>query len=322
MRRVRTSIWLMVGTVISCVVLALLPSLRLSSVPTETPAKVRTVCVERGDVRQTMHMRGHMRYEQEYAVIAPVTGIAQEVYVEPGDRVTAGQALVRLDDAAQAAAASSAYAAMAASAAQGTVSLPEEIEGLLSAQSSAMEALTLRAPADGMVLDVPVGQYGGMLAGSGAVLMAGGSQQVTCIAAAQDAKALQKGMYAVISADGEPICGARIRRVGLPKPDSLTGQTVCEVLLVPDEAIDLPYGSAVETEITLREKLGGTIVPVTAVTEDGTVWVVSNGRCWETEVEVLLTDEMRCWVSLPEGTAVVDRPEGLIEGQRVKEVSP
>ena len=63
-------------------------------------------------------------------------------------------------------------------------------------------------------------------------------------------------------------------------------------------------------------------MPVTAVTEDGTVWVVSNGRCWETEVEVLLTDEMRCWVSLPEGTAVVDRPEGLIEGQRVKEVSP
>ena len=47
MRRVRTSIWLMVGTVISCVVLALLPSLRLSSVPTETPAKVRTVYVGR-----------------------------------------------------------------------------------------------------------------------------------------------------------------------------------------------------------------------------------------------------------------------------------
>ena len=322
MRSVRASIWLIVGTVISCVVLALLPSLRLSSVPTETPAKVRTVYVGRGNVRQTVHMRGHVRYEQEYAVIAPVTGIAQEVYVEPGEHVIAGQALVRMDDTAQAAAASSAYAAMAASAAQDTVSLPEEIEELLSAQSSAMDALTLRAPADGLVLDVPVGQYGGMLAGSGAVLMAGGNQMVICLAAAHDAKELRQGMYAIISTDGEPVCGARIRRVGLPKPDSLTGQTVCEVLLVPDEEIDLPYGSAVETEIMLREKIGGTIVPVTAVTEDGTVWVVSDGRCWETAVEVLLADEMHCWVSLPEGTAVVDRPEGLIKGQRVKEVSP
>lgn len=319
MRRVKISVWLIVGTLAVSASLAALPSLRLSSVPTETPARVQVVHVTIGDVRQTVHARGQVRYEQEYAVIAPVTGIAEAVYVEPGDRVTAGQALIRLDDAAQAAAVSSAYAAMAQIPEQTAIDTPER---LAASHAVSMEALTLRAPADGQVLDVPVGQYGGLMAGSGAVLMAGGQQQVVCAVSARDARTLEKGMRAEISADGAPICGGLVGRIGLPMTDSLTGQTVCEVLLTPDEAIDLPYGSTVEADITLREKLNAATVPVTAVTEDETVWVVSDGRCWEIPVTVLLADEISCWMTLPEGTAVVDHPEGLIEGQRVKEAAP
>ena len=83
---------------------AVAPSLRMSSVPTETPARVRLAQVEYGDIEQLAMARGAVRYEQEYAAIAPVTGVVAEVYVEPGDRVTAGQPLLRLDASAEEAA--------------------------------------------------------------------------------------------------------------------------------------------------------------------------------------------------------------------------
>ena len=321
MRKVRVSVWMMAVTAAAASVILALPSVRMSSVMTETPAKVSLLTVENGEIRGTTALRGALRYEQEYAAIAPVTGIVAEVYVSPGERVTKGQALLRMDSTAEAAAVSGAYAAQEAGAPM-EFDLTGLTEAALSEKQAMLEAMTLRAAADGRVIDVTVGQYSGVLAGNPAVLLCGEEQQIICTVSVSDAAEISPGMRARVTARGEEACNASVMHVGAAQVDALTGQTVCEVMLRPDSQIDLPIGSPVEAEIERFACADVTILPLTALSADGTVWVVSDERCWEVAAAVVAQDDLHCWIVLPEGTTVVDRPQGLIEGQRIREVSP
>ena len=327
MRKVRFSVWMIACTVLAAALTAVLPSLRMSSVPTETPARVRLAQVEYGDIEQLAVARGAVRYEQEYAAIAPVTGIVAEVYVEPGDRVTAGQPLLRLDASAEEAALAAAYSAQAEITAEASAwpdGLPVSFlqDSTMAETQARLAAMTLRAAADGQVVDVTTGQYAGILAGSSAVLLCGGQQEIICDVAACDAADLRKGMRAQASANGCTPCTATVTRIGAVRTDALTGQSVCEVALRPDSDLPLPIGAAVDVSISLYGRENAATLPVTALTEDGCIWVVSDHRCWKTPVAVLMQDEMRCWVNLPIGTAVVDQPGALIDGQRIREVQP
>ena len=194
-------------TVLAAALTAVVPSLRMSSVPTETPARVRLAQVEYGDIEQLAMARGAVRYEQEYAAIAPVTGIVAEVYVEPGDRVTAGQPLLRLDASAEEAALAAAYSTQAEITAEASAwpdGLPVSFlqDSTVAETQARLAAMTLRAAADGQVVDVTTGQYAGILAGSSAVLLCGGQQEIICDVAACDAADLRKGMRAQASANG------------------------------------------------------------------------------------------------------------------------
>ena len=80
------------------------------------------------------------------------------------------------------------------------------------------------------------------------------------------------------------------------------------------------YGAAVEAEIICAAAEGVAVLPVTALTAEGSVWWLAEGRAWETAVTVPLQDEAWGWVSLPVGATVVDRPWELVHGQRVQEV--
>lgn len=59
--------------------------------------RVETAAVSKGTVERILALSGRVRYETEYGALAPATGIVAEVYVQPGQRVTAGQALFRMD---------------------------------------------------------------------------------------------------------------------------------------------------------------------------------------------------------------------------------
>ena len=321
MRKVRVSVWMMAVTAAAASVILALPSVRMSSLETETPAKVSLLTVENGEICGTTALRGALRYEQEYAAIAPVTGIVAEVYVSPGDRVTKGQALLRMDSTAEAAAISGTYAAQEAG------SLTEiDWDGLtetaIARQQAALDAMTLRASADGHVIDVVTGQYSGVLAGNPAVLLCGEEQQIVCSASVSDAAEIMPGMHARIIVRGAEACGASVTHVGAAQVDPAAGQTVCKVTLRPDAQIDLPIGSPVEAEIERFTYADVTVLPLTALSENGTVWVVSDDRCWEIAADVCVQDDLCCWISLPEGTLVVDRPQGLLEGQRIREARP
>ena len=310
----------------------LLPWMTMSSLPTESPAKVHLTQVSIGAVEQIIAVSGRIRYESEYAAISPVTGIVDQIYVRAGDSVSAGQALFRLDASAEEAALSAAYAAQSnaeASAVAALASLPTQVDlTALTGQSTAEEAqarlnaMTVRAQADGQVLQVSVSERGGVMAGTAAVLLSATRQRILCTAVIRDAEQVQIGQRARLLSGGVTACMATVREVGPAQTDSLTGQTVAEIVLTPDANLSLPLGAAVDAEIILAGQDAVTVLPLTALTDDGTVWWAAEGRVWETPVTVALQDEVYAWVSLPDGTQVVDHPTALLNGQRYREARP
>lgn len=285
----------------------------------QTPVRqVQTCQVTRGSVEQVLALNGALRYEMEYAAVSPVTGVVDAVYVQPGDRVHAGQALFRLNGQAQAQAVAAALA--------GGNSLPDIGAGLAASQlqqaAAQLEALTVRAGADGLVQQVQASPHAGLLAGTAAMLLSGEKQAIVCSAVLRDAEKLRTGMEARVVKDGVYITTARVTSIGPAQVSDSTGQVLCQVTLTPAEDIALPLGAALETEIILQRQQQVTIVPVQALTERNTLWWVADGRSYEVPAQVLLADEVNCWVTLPEGTEVICGGQEPEEGQRVKAVTP
>ena len=332
MRKVRASLGVIAITAAAVGLMLLLPWMTMSSLPTESPAKVQLTQVGIGDVERIIAVSGHIRYEAEYAALSPATGIVDQVYVRAGDSVSAGQALFRLDASAEEAALSAAYAAQGSagtSAVAALAALPAQanlaaLSGLTAAEETQarLSAMTVRAQADGQVLQVSVSERGGVMAGTAAVLLSDTRQRVLCTAVLRDAEQVQAGQRARLLSGGVTACMATVRDVGPAQTDSLTGQTVAEIVLSPDENLPLPLGASVDAEIILAGQSTVTVLPVTALTDSGTVWWAAEGRLWETPVTVALQDEVSAWVSLPEGTLVVDHPAALLNGQRYREVKP
>lgn len=282
-------------------------------------AKVKTCRVEIGSVEQVLAVSGVLRYEMEYGAISPVTGVVAQVYVQQGDDVQAGQPLFRLNGEVQAMTVSAALA--------GQGSLPEAIPaGLTSVQmqeaAAQMECLTVRAAADGIVQQVNVSQNGGIMAGTMAVALSGEEQSVQCSVVLRDAEKLQEGMEARIIWADEVLTTARVKKIGPAQVSTATGQAVCQVTLMPEQKIDLPLGAMLDAEIVLYGQEDVPVLPLQAITDAETVWWVAENRGYEIPAEVLMADEVNCWVNMPAGVTVICGGEVLQEGQRVKEMKP
>jgi HlyD family secretion protein len=76
------------------------------------PERVEATAVERSNVARTLVLTGRVRPPARPLVGVSVSGTVREVLVREGDRVSAGQLLVRLDDAQPAAAVAEARAAL------------------------------------------------------------------------------------------------------------------------------------------------------------------------------------------------------------------
>lgn len=282
-------------------------------------AKVQTCRVELGSVEQVLAVTGVLRYEMEYAAISPATGVVAQVYVRQGDVVKSGQPLFRLNGEAQAMAVSATLA--------NQEGLAEVVAaGLTSAQlqeaAAQLESLTVRAASDGLVQQVNIAENGGVLAGTAAVALSGEQQSIQCGVVLRDAEKLREGMEARIIRDGEVLTTAAVASIGPAEVSGTTGQTVCQVCLTPAQTISLPLGATLEVEMILYGQQDVPVLPLQAVTDAGTVWWVAEGRGYEIPAEVLMADEVCCWVNLPEGATVVCGGETPEQGQRVKEMKP
>ena len=333
MKKARASIGIVAVTALAVLTMAAWPALSGGALRTEGTARVRLCRVEMGKVEQVLAAGGVVRYESEYAAMIPSTGVVEQVYVRAGDRVRKGQALFRMNGEVQAAAVSSALIsraeyAKAAWAAAGQTGLEISLTGAeqpaaaLMEAEAALESLTVRAAADGLVQQVSVCEHGGAVAGSAAVLLSGERQAISVSMVLRDAERLRRGMKARILRDDAEAVMAEVTSIGPAQTSPSTGQTVCEVRLTPEKSLPLPLGAAVEAEVILYGQESIPVLPVEAVTEAGTVWWADGGRCWEIPVEVVMADEVSCWVNLPEGMTVVCGGEETVQGQRIKEMKP
>lgn len=311
MNRVKASLWLLGLTMIASAVLLALPGVTMSSVPTETPAKVTLAQVRIGSVEQVLAITARLRYESEYAALAPATGVVEQVYVQAGNTVASGQALFRLNSDAQ----ESALSALLRE------SEAVQVSAALREASSLLESRIVRAQAAGVVHQVSVAEHGGVTAGAPAVMLSTGGQVLVCSAVMSDAVKVSEGMTARVYYNEEMICNARVTGVGTLETDLTTGQTVSRITLEPEKMLEFPLGTALDAEIILAACEEVPVLPVEAIDEAGEVWWVAEGRCYRTQAGVILADEMSAWVALPEGASVVLRGD-VVEGQKIREVKP
>lgn len=270
----------------------------------EKPAYARMVQVVRGDVEQIAALTGRMAYQDERCVFAEASGLVSQVYVEAGDRVAEGEVLLRLRSEAQEAAASAMLA----------------IDSLHEMDLPLLDGTAVRAPCSSTVRQVFTANGAAVAAGTPVLRLSSGYQEIRCVALEADGSRIRPGMLAVIRADGESSCTAEVMKVSDAMADPETGRIIREIILYPEDHIDLPEGAAVEIDVLLAAGRGVPVLPVEAVSDKGTVWWAHDGRCTEIPAEIVLSDEMLAWVRLPEGMTVAIGE--FKEGQMIAEVTP
>ena len=97
--------------------------------------------------------------------------------------------------------------------------------------------------------------------------------------------------------------------------DAVTGVICIPITLLPEKHIDLPEGASVEVDVYIQGSDDVCSLPIEAITERESVWWVNEGRCTEIDVQIVMSDEMRAWVMLPEGLQVAIGE--FSDGQRV-----
>lgn len=302
----RKSLWSLV--MITCTVGLTLVMLLSSS---EEPAEARIVTVQRGDVHQVVAISGRIAYADERIAYAGTNGIVSQICVTPGQRVGEGEALVRFESELQ----EGMLAAFAANTEQISGTAPAEwIE-----QRLTMDSTVVRADAACTVRQLLVQENMPVTVGTPVARMTSNQQEIVCTVCSTDAKKLQPGMWAWISAEGEPLGFAEVMAIGALSADLLSGMTAAQVRLRPEAHIELPEGAAVEADVYLAGSDDALTLPIEAITGRNTVWWVDDGRCTEIPVEIVMTDEILAWVVLPEGIAVAIGE--FEEGQRVAEAA-
>lgn len=277
--------------------------------PRDTPVEARFVPVSRGDVRQVKAITGRLCFADEGYAYAASSGVVEKICVTPGQRVAAGEALLRLDDRAQEAVVSTFLASSAALHLNGTA---ESAEAHLT-----MDNAVLRSTSNCTIRQVLVEEGMPVAAGTPVMRLSSQQQEIICVITMVDAQSIEVGQWAWLSSGTEDAGAAKVVNVGENQIDAATGLHVAEVLLEPLQHIDLPEGAALDVEVFLAGSDDVLSLPVEAVTPRGTVWWVNEGRCTEIPAQIVLSDEMRAWVDLPEGLIVALGE--FTEGQQVVE---
>lgn len=303
MRKTMMSLAMLAGTML----LVLMSLLRSG----DEPVKARIVTVQRGDVHQVIALSGRIGYADEsYAYALSNTSVAR-ILVEPGQRIGAGEVLMRFSEGVQQ------YAASAFSEHQDVISA--HVSEDLIDHLAQLDGTVLRAETDCTVRQLLVAENTPVVAGTPLIRLSSNQQEIMCAAARADAEKIEPGMWAWISAEGVSLGFAEVTEVGELTADPLTGMTSAQIMLLPEQHLALPEAASVDVEIYLAGSDDVLTLPVEAITSDGTVWWVSDGRCTEIPAEIVMSDEILAWVTLPEGIQVAIGE--FVEGQRVTEAA-
>ncbi len=262
----------------------------------EEPVKATIVTVQRGDVHQVAAIIGRLAYTDEKVAYAAANGVVSRICVQPGQRVGKGEALIRLD-ATQQENVASAFAATGAWE-------DGEYSSVWVKDALSMENAVVRAEESCTIRQVLVNENMPVAAGTPVVRVSSNVQEIICSVADSELQHINEGMWAWLSAEGESLGFAKVVEIGETSADAVTGSPRTQVKLLPDQHIDLPERTAVDADVYIAGSDDVLTLPVEAISERGTVWWVSDGRCTEIPAEIVMTDEILAWVHLPEGISV------------------
>ena len=272
----------------------------------ETITEARFARVERADVRKNIPIYGTLVYAEENIISAQAPGVASHVYVQTGDRVGEQAALIRMDTA---------YVEEA-------LAVCSAVWGRMEVQPDLVNwdipARVIRAENACTVREVYVEEGSLVAVGTPLLRISSHLQRVTCTAAPQDAEWITAGMLAWLSAEEEKLCLAAVESVSEATADPVTGMQVMTIVLIPEKEIELPEYAVIDADVYLAGSDDVLSLPIEAITQRDTVWWVCDERCTEIPAEIVLYDEMRAWVQLPEGMTVAIGE--FQEGERVREV--
>lgn len=275
----------------------------------EDVVEAEFVRVERDDVHQVIPIFGQLVYTDEQIITAAASGVMSQICVKEGERIGENAALIRMETPYMNEVLS-VYAAGHATVGTLYSAVPDDQR--LKSVIRSERACTVR--------EVYVEEGAAVAAGTPLLRVSSHQQRIRCSVSPRDAENIQPGMWAWLTAEGEPLCIAAVESVGERKADTLTGLEVQEVVFIPEKEIEMAEYAAVDADVYLAGSDDVLSLPLNAITERGTVWWVNNERCTEIPAQIVLHDEMRAWVRLPEGMIVAVGE--FEEGQRIKEVRP
>lgn len=245
---------------------------------TFAPSDVQIVTVQRGDIHQVCAVTGYIAYKDEMLLLAPESGQIARVCVSPGQRVGAGDALLR-------------YAA------------------------DQTQPVVLRAAQPCTVREVYATRGMVVSAGTQLLRISSNVQEIRCLVPNDTIDELHTGMWGWISVNSNALGFAELIQInGVAFDPSVTLLT-----LMPDQPLAFPEGTEINISLFLSGSDDVLTLPLEAITARQTVWWVHDGKCTEIPAEVVMSDEKRAWVRLPEGLCVAVGEYS--EGQHVTHAS-
>ncbi len=300
---------------------------------------VATAKAERGPAVELVYATGFVEPQQPVTVSARLTAPVRRVLVEEGDRVTAGQPLILLDDAEQrgllAQAQADARNAMLArqrisklyQEGWATKAAYDQAVAADSAASAAVDALkarvdqtVVRAGIAGMVLKRDV--YPGDLAVPGRQLLQLGDPalaRVTATVDERDISRVRTGQEVVMSSDGiDKVVHGRVTEI---TPTGDPGQRAFRVRIGLTDSVTLPLGLTLEVNIVTGRHDNALLVPASAIVDEH-LFVIEDRRAYERKVKAGIAgpDKVEILSGIRDGeTVALSPPATLEDGDRVRQ---
>jgi RND family efflux transporter MFP subunit len=302
------------------------------------PRHVTVGSVIRGPAVEAVYATGTVESVREAEIAPTIRSRIEAIRCIEGERVSAGDVLVELDDDEARARLADAEAVLAfqkqeldrfrelaernsatRQTLERTVSLYEQARASVDAARQLLEDMTLTAPFDAVVLRQEH-EAGDVLDGGDTVCWIGQDRpfRVSADVDEEDISRVMSGQRVLVKADAFPndIIEAQVGEV-TPRGDTIDKSYRVRMLLPADAP--LLVGMTVEVNILVREVENALLVPASAY-RDGAVWLVVDGAATYRPVEAGIIGRERIEIvsGLAEGDRVIlDPAPDLAEGEAV-----
>jgi RND family efflux transporter MFP subunit len=307
------------------------------------PPAVTLAKLARGPAIEAVYATGAVEPAYWAKIATTQLGRIAEIPAKEGDKVKAGDVLMRLDDTEAKANLTKAEADLqwetaeleriskladqsiaSRQALQRQIAKQATAEAAVAAARQRLSEMTLRAPLDGEVIRLD-GNVGEVVRQGDVVAWIGQCcpMRIEAEVDEEDIPRVQRGQAVLVKADAFPnrVFAAKVASI-TPKGDPIAKNYRVRIVLDPEQP--LRVGMTVEINIVVRENRQALLAPFAAV-RDGVVFAVERGRAVARPVKTGIVGARLVEIveGAAEGDAVIaDPPRDLAAGDRVRVVTP